>query len=170
MQNSISIYKANVFLVPVTSTNGTGIGGSPQLLGTLPEEEYYNSHGVRNINSHFETPNGKIFTHSFLPSTTSPWPATVLLAGSFKKSASTSPVGATSSSAPTSWGVGTPTGSAATLMTWTKSPPPLSCSYSMSGAATPTKAFLHSYLASQWAMQKGTPNVNNGGTLKIEDF
>ncbi|KAK2358718.1 caffeoylshikimate esterase [Trifolium repens] len=35
--------------------------------GNMPEEEYYTSQGVRNTKSHFETPNGKIFTQSFLP-------------------------------------------------------------------------------------------------------
>eukprot|EP00256_Glycine_max_P021962 XP_003542674.2 caffeoylshikimate esterase [Glycine max] len=39
----------------------------PNFWGHTPEEEYYTSQGVRNTKSHFETPNGKIFTQSFLP-------------------------------------------------------------------------------------------------------
>lgn len=35
--------------------------------GDMPEEEYYTSQGVRNTKSYFETPNGKLFTQSFLP-------------------------------------------------------------------------------------------------------
>ena len=35
--------------------------------GDMPEEEYYSSQGVRNTKSYFDTPNGKIFTQSFLP-------------------------------------------------------------------------------------------------------
>lgn len=35
--------------------------------GHMPEEEYYASQGVRNNKSYFETPNGKLFTQSFLP-------------------------------------------------------------------------------------------------------
>ncbi|WOH05556.1 hypothetical protein DCAR_0624975 [Daucus carota subsp. sativus] len=35
--------------------------------GDLPEDEYYASQGVKNSKSYFETPNGKIFTQSFLP-------------------------------------------------------------------------------------------------------
>ncbi|KAL7597686.1 caffeoylshikimate esterase [Lactuca sativa] len=39
----------------------------PFFWGETPEEEYYKSQGVRNSKSHFETPNGKIFTQSWLP-------------------------------------------------------------------------------------------------------
>lgn len=35
--------------------------------GDMPEEEYYASQGVRNSKSYFDTPNGKLFTQSFLP-------------------------------------------------------------------------------------------------------
>jgi caffeoylshikimate esterase len=33
----------------------------------MPEEEYYKSIGLRNTKSYFDTPNGKIFTQSFIP-------------------------------------------------------------------------------------------------------
>ncbi|KAJ6327492.1 hypothetical protein OIU78_014373 [Salix suchowensis] len=39
----------------------------PNFWGDMPEEEYYASQGVTNTQSHFETPNGKIFTQCFLP-------------------------------------------------------------------------------------------------------
>ncbi|GFZ04105.1 lysophospholipase 2 [Actinidia rufa] len=39
----------------------------PNFWGDAPEEEYYTSQGVRNTQSFFETPHGKIFTQSFLP-------------------------------------------------------------------------------------------------------
>ncbi|XP_010462130.1 PREDICTED: caffeoylshikimate esterase-like [Camelina sativa] len=39
----------------------------PNFWGDMPEEEYYTSQGVRNTKSYFETPNGKLFTQSFLP-------------------------------------------------------------------------------------------------------
>ncbi|GAB4850113.1 hypothetical protein Ancab_029412 [Ancistrocladus abbreviatus] len=39
----------------------------PNFWGYTPEEEYYKSQGVRNKKSYFETPNGRIFTQSFLP-------------------------------------------------------------------------------------------------------
>ncbi|KAJ7951852.1 Caffeoylshikimate esterase [Quillaja saponaria] len=39
----------------------------PNFWGYMPEEEYYTSQGVRNTQSYFDTPNGKIFTQSFLP-------------------------------------------------------------------------------------------------------
>lgn len=39
----------------------------PNFWGDLPEEEYYKSQGVKNTKSYFQTPNGKIFTQSFLP-------------------------------------------------------------------------------------------------------
>lgn len=39
----------------------------PYFWGDMPEEEYYTSQGVRNTKSYFETPNGKLFTQSFLP-------------------------------------------------------------------------------------------------------
>ncbi|GKV35783.1 hypothetical protein SLEP1_g44002 [Rubroshorea leprosula] len=39
----------------------------PNFWGDMPEEEYYTSQGVRNTQSYFDTPNGKIFTQSFLP-------------------------------------------------------------------------------------------------------
>ncbi|KAK6914961.1 Serine aminopeptidase, S33 [Dillenia turbinata] len=35
--------------------------------GDMPEEEYYTSQGVRNTQSYFSTPHGKLFTQSFLP-------------------------------------------------------------------------------------------------------
>ncbi|OMO54240.1 monoglyceride lipase-like protein [Corchorus capsularis] len=35
--------------------------------GDMPEEEYYTSQGVRNTKSYFQTPNGRLFTQSFLP-------------------------------------------------------------------------------------------------------
>ncbi|CAK9164826.1 unnamed protein product [Ilex paraguariensis] len=39
----------------------------PNFWGDMPEEEYYTSQGLRNAQSYFETPNGKIFTQSFIP-------------------------------------------------------------------------------------------------------
>uniref|UniRef100_A0A1J3F3P3 Caffeoylshikimate esterase n=2 Tax=Noccaea caerulescens TaxID=107243 RepID=A0A1J3F3P3_NOCCA len=39
----------------------------PYFWGDMPEEEYFTSQGVRNTKSYFETPNGKLFTQSFLP-------------------------------------------------------------------------------------------------------
>ncbi|KAM7259540.1 hypothetical protein ACFE04_015281 [Oxalis oulophora] len=39
----------------------------PNFWGYTPEEEYYTSQGVKNNKSYFETPNGKLFTQSFLP-------------------------------------------------------------------------------------------------------
>ncbi|KAL6137699.1 hypothetical protein ACLB2K_062988 [Fragaria x ananassa] len=39
----------------------------PNFWGDTPAEEYYASQGVRHTQSYFETPNGKIFTQSFLP-------------------------------------------------------------------------------------------------------
>ncbi|XP_059457184.1 caffeoylshikimate esterase [Corylus avellana] len=39
----------------------------PNFWGHMPEEEYYSSQGVRNTKSYFDTPNGKLFTQSFLP-------------------------------------------------------------------------------------------------------
>ncbi|KAJ7003173.1 hypothetical protein NC653_008421 [Populus alba x Populus x berolinensis] len=39
----------------------------PNFWGDMPEEEYYASQGVTNTQSHFETPNGKVFTQGFLP-------------------------------------------------------------------------------------------------------
>ncbi|XP_062089786.1 caffeoylshikimate esterase [Humulus lupulus] len=39
----------------------------PNFWGDMPEEEYYTSQGVCNTKSYFETPNGQIFTQSFLP-------------------------------------------------------------------------------------------------------
>jgi len=39
----------------------------PNFWGHMPEDEYYASQGVRNSQSYFETPNGKLFTQSFLP-------------------------------------------------------------------------------------------------------
>ncbi|KAA8541866.1 hypothetical protein F0562_023018 [Nyssa sinensis] len=39
----------------------------PNFWGHTPEDEYYTSQGVRNTKSFFETPNGKIFTQSFVP-------------------------------------------------------------------------------------------------------
>ncbi|KAM1189174.1 hypothetical protein FF1_025058 [Malus domestica] len=39
----------------------------PNFWGDMPEEEYYTSQGVRNTKSFFQTPNGQIFTQSFLP-------------------------------------------------------------------------------------------------------
>ncbi|KAF6144889.1 hypothetical protein GIB67_027858 [Kingdonia uniflora] len=40
---------------------------NPNFWGSTPEEEYYTSQGVRNTQSFFTTPNGNIFTQSFLP-------------------------------------------------------------------------------------------------------
>ncbi|CBI36239.3 unnamed protein product, partial [Vitis vinifera] len=40
---------------------------SANFWGDMPEEEYYASQGVRNTKSYFDTPNGKLFTQSFLP-------------------------------------------------------------------------------------------------------
>lgn len=52
----------------------------PNFWGDMPEEEYYSSQGVRNTKSYFETPNGKLFTQSFLPlDTTQPLKATVYM-------------------------------------------------------------------------------------------
>ncbi|EOA39092.1 hypothetical protein CARUB_v10011835mg [Capsella rubella] len=45
----------------------TPLSPPPNFWGDMPEEEYYTSQGVRNSKSYFETPNGKIFTQSFLP-------------------------------------------------------------------------------------------------------
>lgn len=42
-------------------------GPPPNFWGHMPAEEYYASQGVRNTQSYFDTPNGKIFTQSFLP-------------------------------------------------------------------------------------------------------
>lgn len=39
----------------------------PNFWGEMPEEDYYTSQGVRNTKSYFHTPNGKLFTQSFLP-------------------------------------------------------------------------------------------------------
>ncbi|KAI3712046.1 hypothetical protein L1987_70595 [Smallanthus sonchifolius] len=39
----------------------------PFFWGETPEEEYYKSQGVRHSKSYFQTPNGKIFTQSWLP-------------------------------------------------------------------------------------------------------
>ncbi|CAA7013753.1 unnamed protein product [Microthlaspi erraticum] len=39
----------------------------PYFWGDMPEEEYFTSQGVRNTKSYFETPNGKLFTQTFLP-------------------------------------------------------------------------------------------------------
>ncbi|KAK0595107.1 hypothetical protein LWI29_003645 [Acer saccharum] len=39
----------------------------PNFWGYAPEEEYYTSEGVKNSKEYFETPNGRIFTQSFLP-------------------------------------------------------------------------------------------------------
>ncbi|PRQ50780.1 putative 2-acylglycerol O-acyltransferase [Rosa chinensis] len=39
----------------------------PNFWGDTPAEEYYASQGVRNTQSYFPTPNGQIFTQSFLP-------------------------------------------------------------------------------------------------------
>lgn len=39
----------------------------PNYWGNQPEEEFYAAHGVRNSKSFFETPNGKLFTQSFIP-------------------------------------------------------------------------------------------------------
>jgi caffeoylshikimate esterase len=39
----------------------------PNFWGDMPEEEYYASQGVTNTQSHFEMPNGKVFTQGFLP-------------------------------------------------------------------------------------------------------
>ncbi|KAK1436832.1 hypothetical protein QVD17_02616 [Tagetes erecta] len=39
----------------------------PFFWGETPEDEFYKSQGVRNSKSYFKTPNGKIFTQSWLP-------------------------------------------------------------------------------------------------------
>jgi len=39
----------------------------PYFWGDMPEGEYFTSQGVRNTKSYFETPNGKLFTQTFLP-------------------------------------------------------------------------------------------------------
>ncbi|KAM7471713.1 hypothetical protein LguiA_009896 [Lonicera macranthoides] len=39
----------------------------PNFWGDMPEEEYYASLGITNTKSYFSTPNGKIFTQSFIP-------------------------------------------------------------------------------------------------------
>ncbi|XP_010254283.1 PREDICTED: caffeoylshikimate esterase [Nelumbo nucifera] len=39
----------------------------PNFWGDMPEDEYYASQGVRNTKSYFDTPNGKIFTQSWIP-------------------------------------------------------------------------------------------------------
>ncbi|XP_043723540.1 caffeoylshikimate esterase-like [Telopea speciosissima] len=39
----------------------------PNFWGDMPEDEYYASQGVRNTKSYFNTPNGMLFTQSFLP-------------------------------------------------------------------------------------------------------
>lgn len=49
------------------STNPAPATPRPYFWGDMPEEEYYTSQGVRNTKSYFETPNGKLFTQSFLP-------------------------------------------------------------------------------------------------------
>ncbi|KAL8171714.1 hypothetical protein V2J09_023518 [Rumex salicifolius] len=46
--------------------------------GDMPEEEYYKSQGVRNKQSFFDTPHGRLFTQSFLP-LNSPVKATVYM-------------------------------------------------------------------------------------------
>ncbi|KAL2534148.1 Caffeoylshikimate esterase [Abeliophyllum distichum] len=52
----------------------------PNFWGDMPEEEYYSSQGVRNTKSYFDTPNGKLFTQSFLPlDTAQPIKATVYM-------------------------------------------------------------------------------------------
>lgn len=52
--------KSSSNLTPATTS-------PPYFWGDMPEEEYYTSQGVRNTKSYFETPNGKLFTQSFLP-------------------------------------------------------------------------------------------------------
>ncbi|KAG2250785.1 hypothetical protein Bca52824_080921 [Brassica carinata] len=49
------------------SNNSAPATPPPYFWGDMPEEEYYTSQGVRNTKSYFETPNGKLFTQSFLP-------------------------------------------------------------------------------------------------------
>ncbi|XP_047310896.1 caffeoylshikimate esterase [Impatiens glandulifera] len=39
----------------------------PNYWGDMPEDEFYASQGVQNTKSYFETPNGKLFTQSFIP-------------------------------------------------------------------------------------------------------
>lgn len=39
----------------------------PNYWGDMPAEEYYPSRGVRNTQSYCDTPNGRLFTQSFLP-------------------------------------------------------------------------------------------------------
>ncbi|KAL8252348.1 hypothetical protein R6Q59_036041 [Mikania micrantha] len=52
----------------------------PFFWGETPENEFYTSQGVRNSKSYFETPNGTIFTQSWLPiDETKPVKATVFM-------------------------------------------------------------------------------------------
>lgn len=53
--------------MPGETPNGTQPETPPNFWGYMPEEEYYTSQGVRNAKEYFETPNGKLFTQSFLP-------------------------------------------------------------------------------------------------------
>lgn len=59
---------------PTSYNVGPPLDGDPsefisdtELLGNMPEEEYYTSQVVRNRKSYFETPKEKLFTQSFLP-------------------------------------------------------------------------------------------------------
>lgn len=53
--------------MPQETQNETQPETPPNFWGYMPEEEYYTSQGVRNGKEYFETPNGKLFTQSFLP-------------------------------------------------------------------------------------------------------
>ncbi|RVW77112.1 Caffeoylshikimate esterase [Vitis vinifera] len=130
---------------------------SANFWGDMPEEEYYASQGVRNTKSYFDTPNGKLFTQSFLPldlpvkasvymtTATAPTPA-----GSSRRFALTTPPGATQSSPPTSSATAAPTVSAATSATWRRSPPPPFLSSRAFAPANPTATSLLSSSASPW--------------------
>lgn len=53
--------------MPQETQNETQPETPPNFWGYMPEEEYYTSQGVRNGKEYFETPNGNLFTQSFLP-------------------------------------------------------------------------------------------------------
>ncbi|KAL9463288.1 hypothetical protein AB3S75_001151 [Citrus x aurantiifolia] len=53
--------------MPPATQNETQTETPPNFWGYVPEEEYYTSQGVRNGKEYFETPNGKLFTQSFVP-------------------------------------------------------------------------------------------------------
>ncbi|KAL5756309.1 hypothetical protein ACOSQ2_021055 [Xanthoceras sorbifolium] len=53
--------------MPPETQGKTQAETAPNFWGFAAEEEYYSSQGVRNSKEYFETPNGRIFTQSFLP-------------------------------------------------------------------------------------------------------